>query len=210
MNLDKYLLFMAITSVFLLSPGPSVMLSINNGVQHGIKRSSIAVCGNVTAFQLLIILSSLGLVAALTASSEIFSALKILGALYLIYLGVKIWRSPITLKQKEVSPKDHSSNNLTLFRQAFLVTSSNPKALVYVSALIPQFIDTQQALTPQVITLGLISAAVQFVIFMSYAIIGSKSRRWFENPMKFKLFNKFSGVTFIGFGIGLGLSENKI
>ena len=120
MNVDQYLLFMAITSVFLLSPGPSVMLSINNGVQYGIKRSSIAVCGNVVAFQLLIILSSLGLGAVLTASSEIFSIIKILGALYLIYLGVRIWISPITLKQKEISPGARNSSNLTLFRQVGL------------------------------------------------------------------------------------------
>jgi threonine/homoserine/homoserine lactone efflux protein len=210
MSIDQYLLFTVITSIFLVSPGPSVLLSINNGVKYGIKRSSFAVLGNVAAFQILIILSALGLGAVLTASGEIFTFLKILGAIYLVYLGVKIWFSPIAKMQKGVSTNDKYSNRYILFKQAFFVTSSNPKALVYVSALLPQFINTQQALLPQVITLALISAVIQFIIFMSYVILSSKAKSWLENPNKRKIFNKFSGLTFIGFGVALGLSENKI
>ena len=210
MNIDQYLLFVAITSVFLLSPGPSVMFSINNGVRHGIKKSSIAVLGNIFAFQLFTVLSTLGLGAVLTASNEIFNILKYSGAAYLIYLGLKIWRAPVVLQQQAISAKEQNSDALTLFRRGFLVTSSNPKLLVYISALLPQFIDTQQALIPQMVLLGITSALVMCTVFMSYAIIGTKSRCWFESPKKLKLFNRFSGVTFISFGTALGFSENKI
>lgn len=209
MSIDQYLLFVAITGVFLLSPGPSVILSINNGIHHGIKRALIGVLGNVVAFQLLIVLSALGLGAILTASSEVFFVLKIFGALYLVYLGIKIWRSAI-VKNRSNFLEDKNSNRFHLFKQAFLITSSNPKALVYVSALLPQFINTQQAIIPQVFMLGLTSAAVQFLIFSSYVVIGSKSKQWFENPKKLRIYNRASGVTFIGFGVALGLSENKI
>lgn len=212
MDVHQYLVFVIITSTFLLSPGPSVLLSINNGVRYGVQSASIGVLGNVVAFQILIALSAVGLGAVLTASSELFTVLKIIGALYLIYLGVKVWRGADFRLSVESSGELRSVTNsrLDIFKHAFLVTSSNPKALVYVSALLPQFIDTQQVLMPQILILGLTSAVIQFLIFMSYVVIGHKSRYWFENPIRLKAFNKLSGMTFIGFGAALGLSENKI
>lgn len=209
MSIDQYFLFVTITGVFLLSPGPSVILSINNGIHHGMKRALIGVLGNIAAFQFLIALSALGLGTILTASSEVFFILKVFGAFYLVYLGIKIWLSP-TAKNESKFPESKNSNRSHLFKQAFLITSSNPKALVYVSALLPQFINTQQAIIPQIFMLGLTSAIVQFLIFSSYVTIGSKSKHWFKNPKKLRIYNKVSGVTFVGFGVALGISENKI
>ena len=208
MSIDQYLLFVVITGVFILSPGPSVMLSINNGIRYGAKRSSFAVLGNVSAFQILIIFSALGLGAALTASAEIFNALKIAGAIYLIYLGVKIWSAPTISHNSSKLINDHDSTPHKLFKRAFLVTASNPKALIYVSALLPQFIDTKQALLFQIILLAVTSAVVQFTIFMFYVLLASQARNWIESPNTRKVFNRFSGITFIGFGLVLGLSEN--
>ena len=210
MNIEQYLVFVAITGVFLLSPGPSVLLSINNGAKYGVKLSAIGVLGNVVAFQVLIILSALGLGAIITASGEVFNVLKVLGAIYLIYLGVKVWLAPVSnLSNGKETTKD-TVTPFILFKQAFFVTSSNPKALVYVSALLPQFINTEQALLPQVATLALTSAVVQFIIFMSYAALASRAREFLKNSKNRKIFNRFSGVTFIGFGVSLGLSENRI
>ena len=210
MNIEQYLVFVAITGVFLLSPGPSVLLSINNGAKYGVKLSAIGVMGNVVAFQVLIILSALGLGAILTASGEFFNALKVLGAIYLIYLGIKIWFAPVSNLLNRRTTAEETETPFILFKQAFFVTSSNPKALVYVSALLPQFINTEQALLPQVATLALTSAVVQFIIFMSYAALASRAREFLKNSKNRKIFNRFSGVTFVGFGVALGLSENKI
>ena len=210
MSIEQYLVFVAISGVFLLSPGPSVLLSINNGAKYGAKLSAIGVLGNVVAFQVLIILSALGLGAVLTASGEFFNVLKVLGAIYLIYLGVKIWFAPISNSLNGKTIAKENTTPFTLFKQAFFVTSSNPKALVYVSALLPQFINTEQALLPQVVTLALTSAVVQFVIFMSYAVLASRAKDLLKNSKNRKIFNRFSGVTFVGFGVALGLSENKI
>lgn len=209
-KIDQYLLFVAITSTFLLSPGPSVMLSISNGVRYGIKSASIGVLGNVAAFQVLILLSAVGLGAILTASSEIFTFLKYIGALYLIYLGAKIWRAPtlrLNIEPLEYKPALKSGG---IFKHAFLVTSTNPKALLYVSALLPQFINAQQLPFQQILILGITSAVIQYLIFMSYVVVGHKSRCWFESPVRLKVFNKISGITFMGFGAALGLSENRI
>lgn len=210
MSIDQYLAFVAITSVFLLSPGPSVMLSINNGVKFGVQLSSIAVLGNVSAFQLLIALSALGLGAVLTTSAEVFNFLKLLGAVYLVYLGLKIWFSPVITSQNGAANNDGDSAPSKLFKQAFLVTSSNPKALVYVTALLPQFIDTGESLLPQITTLAITSAVVQFVIFMAYVLLASKARHWLQHATKRKILNRVSGITFMGFGVALGLSDSEV
>lgn len=207
MTIEKYFLFIAVTSVFILSPGPSVMLAINNGVKYGIKHTAIATIGNVAAFQLLILLSALGLGAVLTASSELFHILKIAGAGYLIYLGIKLWITPVSDFNGRQGLGDRAPRATALFKQAFLVTATNPKALVYVSALLPQFINTQQPLMMQIAILGLTSAIVQFLIFISYGIIASRSRCWFESNRKRRFFNQLSGTTFVGFGLAFAVSE---
>lgn len=210
MNLDQYLIFITITSIFLLSPGPSVFLSIHNGIKYGARRSSFAVLGNIAAFQLLILLSSLGLGAALAASGELFNLLKIAGAVYLIYLGLKVWFLPTSASRNSAHQNHKLSNPHFLFRQAFITSASNPKALVYVSALLPQFVNTEEALLPQIFIIAFTSAVVQFVIFMSYVLLSSKAGIWLENPKKRKLFNRLSGISFIGFGLALAMSESKM
>ena len=210
MSINQYLMFVVITSTFLMSPGPSVLLSISNGVRFGIRNSAIGVMGNVIAFQILMLLSAAGLGVVLTASSEIFNILKIAGAAYLIYLGVKIWRSPTVKRSAQFVENRDDSGPFNIFKHAFITTSSNPKALIYVSALLPQFINVQQSLLPQLVLLCSTSALIQFLIFMSYVAVGHKSSRWFENTKKLKLFNRMSGLTFIGFGVALGFSKNKI
>lgn len=177
MNIEQYFVFVGITFVFLLSPGPSILLTINNGAKYGVKPALIGALGNVLAFQVLIILSALGLGAALIASGEFFYILKILGAIYLMYLGVKIWFAPIPKLLNEKSPSEKIATHFTLFKKAFFVTSSNPKALVYVSALLPQFINIHQPLQLQIVILALTSAVVQFVIFLFYVVLASRSKK---------------------------------
>lgn len=209
MSLGQYLMFVVVTGTFLLSPGPSVLLSISNGVRYGVRRAAVGVMGNVLAFQMLMLLSAAGLGVALTASVEVFAFLKLAGAAYLIYLGLKLWRSPARRLGGLPSEDKASTGRAGIFRQAFFTTSSNPKALIYVSALLPQFLDTQRPLLPQLALLGLTAAVIQFVVFMAYAILGHQSGRWFESETRLRLFNRLSGVTFIGFGLALGLSRNR-
>lgn len=206
MSFEQYLIFLSITGLFMASPGPAILLCINNGVQHGVRLSAIGVLGNVLALQILIILSAIGIGSILATSLEIFNLVKILGAIYLCYLGIKIWFSSInTFAQNEAIQKRRTP--AFVFRHAFLVTASNPKALIYVTALLPQFLDINQPLLVQLLSLNAGIAVLQFIIFMTYVILSSRARLWMNNEMSRKLFNRISGVTFIGFGIALGLSE---
>lgn len=206
MSLEQYLIFLSVTGLYMASPGPAILLCINNGVQHGARLSSYGVLGNVIAFQILIVLSAIGIGSILATSLEIFNLLKILGAIYLCYLGIKIWFSPINTGMQNLSVENRKRPSF-VFRHAFLVTASNPKALIYVTALLPQFLDIHQPLVAQLFRLNTGIAILQFVIFMSYVILSSRARVWLNNEMTRKLFNRISGVIFIGFGIALGLTE---
>ncbi len=210
MSIELYLSFVAITIVLLLSPGPSVLLSINNGVKYGSKLASVGVMGNVIAFQILMVLSATGLGAILATSSEFFMVLKIIGAMYLIYIGFKLWLTSVPQSLNEQSPEQNQKSPLSLFKEAFFVTISNPKALVFVSALLPQFINTNNTLLPQIILLSLTTAVIHFAIYQSYAALSSKAKHKLESSKNRSVFNKISGVTFVSFGVALGLSENKI
>ena len=201
MEIDKYIAFVTIITVLLLSPGPSVLLSINNGAKYGLKPAAIGVIGNVVAFQILIMLSATGVSAILITSKLFFMTLKTVGAAYLIYLGVKLWRAPV-LKIEGVKTAKHKTQ-IGIFKEAFIVTASNPKALIFVSAILPQFINTNESLLPQTIILAITTAVVHFIIYMSYTILSNRVRLFLENPRERMLFNKGSGLIFIGFAIAL-------
>jgi len=209
MSTDQYWLYVAVTGIFMLSPGPSVILVISNSVKFGTKRAITGAFGNVLAFQFLVVFSALGLGVILTASSHLFYILKIIGAAYLVYLGLKLWFSLTVNHDRDVHSSAPAVSQTSLFKQAFFVTFSNPKALVYVSALLPQFIDPEQSLFIQVVILGLTAAVLQLLIFLFYALVAGRTKQFFQNVKNQRAFNRISGVTFIGFGIALGLSKSN-
>ena len=208
MNLEHYLAFIAITVILFLSPGPSVILIINNGFKYGFKLAAIGVLGNVVAFQFLMIISATGLGAILAASKDFFIILKVLGATYLIYLGCKLWLSSVPDKIKNNSTSFALRSRSELFKEALLVTITNPKALVFVSALLPQFINVERALLTQIMLLCITTAIIHFGVYLIYAMLTSRVNHLLENSTNRKIFNKLSGSIFIFFAIALGLTEN--
>jgi threonine/homoserine/homoserine lactone efflux protein len=204
MSINEYLIFFIVTFTFMLSPGPSTFNCMNNGIRYGARKSVVGVLGNVVAFQLLIALSVIGLGAVLAASEIAFQIIKIIGAFYLVYLGVKIWISQAVVDGHPRSEADVTS--LQLCKRAFLVTMSNPKALIYISALLPQFININQPSLSQFLLIALTIGMAQFVAFSLYAILSSRARYWLSNKRNRQLFNRASGLTFMGFGVALGLS----
>ncbi|BBN83675.1 hypothetical protein PA25_36600 [Pseudoalteromonas sp. A25] len=207
MNIEFYLGYCVVIIALLLSPGPSVLLCINNGIHYGKKKATFGVLGNVAAFQLLLILSATGAGAVLLASSALLTALKVGGATYLCYLGVKSIRSPVTRIDMKKAHRPLSKQGAIIFKQAFWVTSLNPKALLFVCALLPQFIDSSKALVPQVVMLCLTSAVIHFVIYFGYAALANSVRDALDNESGRSLYNKLSGFIFIAFGVFLFLSN---
>jgi len=154
MSLETWLLFRSAALVVILIPGPLSLLMISNSLNYGLRRSLPAFLGGVIASICLLSASALGLGALLLASEQLFSVLKIVGALYLFYLAWQSWkqsRQPATAAQvPEAAPKPRFS---ALFGRAFVLGASNPKDILFFAAFLPQFLTPDQPFLPQLLVM---------------------------------------------------------
>lgn len=198
-----YLLFLSICIATAASPGPAVFLAIKNGLTHGFKRTLFAILGNLTALFIMMSISAAGLGVVILASASLFNLLKILGGLYLMYLGIKLLRSQpikIDLDNPQAQP---SVPLLSLYREAFLVSITNPKAIAFCTALFPQFIDPHKAIASQFLVLACTFAGCSFIFLSLYAALAAKLRPQLAKEVVLRWFNRLTGFVFVGFGLGL-------
>ncbi|MCK4838960.1 MAG: LysE family translocator [Desulfobulbaceae bacterium] len=209
MSLNFILLYT--TTVFIASiiPGPSMLLALSHGMQFGVKRTIASAMGNVTVSFLQAFISIAGLGTILIASATTFQIVKIAGAAYLIYMGIGILLSSKMVITPNNNSQAQSEVSLRkMYLQAALVTAGNPKAIVFFTAIFPQFIDSNVAYLPQFCLLMSIGSLIAFSCFMLYAISGQKIVFLFSNAAVGKYINRIIGTTFIGAGIGL-VAGNK-
>lgn len=208
MSLDFLLLF--VTTVFVASiiPGPSMLLALTHGMQFGARRTLASAMGNVTVTLIQASISIVGLGTILIASDAAFQLIKMAGAAYLIYMGVGVLfstRMSVTSNNREQSQCEVSLRKMYL--QAALVTAGNPKAIVFFTAVFPQFINPEAAYLPQFFLLTGVGSLIAFSCFMLYAISGQKIVLLFSEAAFSKYFNRIIGTTFIGAGIGLAVGN---
>ena len=201
MPLHTWLMF--ITTMFFVSatPGPNMLLAMTHGIHYGVRRTLMTCFGLMSALGLLMLASVAGLGAVLATSEVLFSAIKYAGAVYLVYLGVKTWRSPPqpVAELREDAAGQHGP--WALYRRGFLVAMSNPKALIFFAALFPQFMDTRQPQGPQLAILALSFFVIESSWQLTYASSGAKLAGWMNSARRLKLVNRFSGGAFVGAGV---------
>lgn len=202
MSLNHWLLFVSVVLTVIVMPGPAAALCLSHGVAYGRRRTLVTVLGLVLSSLALIVLSMAGLSAVLAASSTLFNVIKYVGAAYLIYLGITIWRSRPggSIAQGEAAPRLGAVHLRKLFRTGFLVGISNPKDLLFFGALFPQFIDTKAPLLGQVAILGATWCVVAFAIMSVYAAIGAKVAGSVDAINARGIFNRITGGVFIAAG----------
>lgn len=209
MSFDFFLIYSVTVFVASIVPGPSMLLALTHGMKYGAKRTIVSALGNVSVTLLQAAISIAGLGAILLASEGLFNIIKWAGAAYLIYMGVSIWCSPNIFVSEESSSHPPSKASLRkMYLQAAFVTAGNPKAIVFFTAVFPQFIDPNVAYIPQFGMLMGTGGIIAFGCFMVYAIGGQKIVTLFSRATVGKYINKIIGGTFIGAGIGLA-SSNK-
>ena len=197
-----------LTTIFVASiiPGPSMILALTHGIKHGPKKTIATAMGNTFASLIQASISIAGLGVVLTASQPIFLTIKYAGATYLVYIGLNIWRSSPMRLEPNCPGTDQSSFGKR-FSQGFWVAAANPKAIVFFSALFPQFIDTSAAPISQYFFLVAPLGTVAFVCMMIYALGGGKITRFFTRPQWGNRLNKLIGGSFISLGIGIVVSD---
>ena len=205
MDITHYLLYFSISLVASVSFGPSVLLAASNGINFGRKLAFFGVLGHVSAVLLLAILSMSGVGALLIASETAFNGVKFLGAGYLVYLGIKIWRSDNGFSFHEGIQATPAKRHL--FRQSFVLGMSNPKALVFFSSLFPQFIVPDAPLLPQFLILAGTSLVNAFTFTFAYAVVAFKCKHALLTRVNGKGFARVTGSLFIGFAAMLATAS---
>ena len=201
--MDNYLVYFGIAMATVLLPGPAVILTLNNSIQRGLPRTLAGIMGIALAILLVAVISATSLGIVLARSVLAFTIIKIIGAVYLVYLGIK------TFKSKNIANSQKHLKESTLkkcFAEGFFISISNPKAIVFFMSIFPQFIDLSKAYTPQFIILTATFSVLVVVIHTAYAIFASLAKAKLSSDRGNSILNKITGSIFIGFGIGLATS----
>ena len=209
MTIQSWLMYLALVFVATSTPGPAVLFIMTNATLHGWRKAVFAALGNIAGLLCLGIIAVTGLGAVLNTSEIIFNIIKYMGAAYLICLGIKLLvqkNTDLLTVNNQLIAKNISSNKL--FLQALGVALSNPKAIVFLTALFPQFINTNQPLLPQFSMLIVTLMLFSFSFLMFYALLAHKAKVWLSKPNRIKAFNRTSGSIFVGIGIFLATSSN--
>jgi homoserine/homoserine lactone efflux protein len=203
MALSVWLLYCLVAQLSIASPGPAVLLAISNSLTLGLRRVALSSLGNVCGIFFVASLAMTGLGAVLKASALAFGALKLAGAAYLIYLGVRQWRSKTNLFAGGEVAAEAARSGRSVFAQAFLLALTNPKAILFFTALFPQFVTTARPLLPQFLILTATFMVLSFCSLMAYGVLARSARGWFAQEWRAKLFNRTVGGAYTLLGIGL-------
>lgn len=206
MTLSMWLAFLAAAVVIAVSPGPGAVLSMSTGLREGYRGALRAIAGLQTALLIQLAVVGLGLGAVLATSALAFTALKVVGAGYLIWLGVQKWRSPVVVPgaAEDGAPARRSGG---LYLQGLLVNLSNPKAIVFMVALVPQFIDARAPQLPQLAIIALTMITTDTVVMSGYALLAGRCRRWLNSPRMLRAQNRIFGGMFVAAGSLLAASS---
>jgi threonine/homoserine/homoserine lactone efflux protein len=205
MTLATYLLYLAAVALLIVTPGPTMLMCMTNSINHGPRRAMTSVAGAVTAVLGVMVLSAMGLGALLAASETAFTTAKVIGAAYLIWLGIRTFRSDAVLKVDE-SP---TTPRRSFYLQGFLVGASNPKAVLFFAAFFPQFLNPAAPIVPQFAALALTFMAMEFSVLTTCALGVSRLVPLLQSSRPVRWINRICGGLFTLLGGLLILSRRS-
>jgi threonine/homoserine/homoserine lactone efflux protein len=210
MEFHTWLLFVSVAMVAILSPGPAILLAINNSVMYDLKTVALSSLANILGLFTLSSAAMLGLGVVLYTSAALFTGFKVLGAIYLIYIGIKQFRNlSNAFEGLHVKGKKSKKELFGIFKKAYLVCVTNPKPIIFFTALFPLFMDISHPILPQFFILTFTFMLLSFITLMAYAYFAKTLKSWFALPRRATWFNRVSGVLFVGLGVGLLGLERK-
>ncbi|OLP59405.1 lysine transporter LysE [Xaviernesmea oryzae] len=202
MSIEHWLAFVAASSVVLAIPGPTILLVISYALSHGRSVATATVAGVALGDFTAMTASMLGLGALLTTSAGLFTLLKWVGAAYLIYMGVKLWRAPVGESQASQSEGTAPAiRPFRVFAHTYVVTALNPKSILFFVAFLPQFLDATQPLLLQMAIFEITFLVLATLNATLYGIMASAARRSIRKPGVQRLVNRTGGSLMIGAGL---------
>jgi threonine/homoserine/homoserine lactone efflux protein len=200
MNFETWIAFTAASTALLLIPGPTVLLVLSYAISQGRSVALATVAGVALGDLIAMSISLAGLGALLLTSSMLFTALKLLGAAYLIYLGVKLFRGASKATLGDIG-KVAPTSALSVFGHATAVTAMNPKSIVFFIAFVPQFITPKTALFPQFAILISTFVGLAAINAIAYALLADRLRHKIARPTVLAMISRLGGGVLIAMGI---------
>jgi threonine/homoserine/homoserine lactone efflux protein len=206
--LHTLLRFALASWAIIIVPGPSVLFVISRGVALGRKAALATVAGNAGGAAIQAVLVSVGLGSIVARSTAVFNAVKFVGALYLVWLGVKAFRSRKSLTLQSADDGVARSTR-RIVREGFAVGVTNPKTTVFFAAVLPQFVAQGRSNQPvQMLALSTVFITVALVSDSAYGLLAGTARTWFQrSPRRLETVAGLGGLAIVGLGINLALSH---
>ena len=196
MALETWLAFFVASWIISISPGSGAIYAMSCGLNHGFRRGFVGTVGLIAGIWTELAIVAVGLGAVLSASTHAFNALKWLGVAYLVYLGVKQWRAP-PLPLVTAGDDGARISARALIAKGWAVNATNPKGIVFMMAVMPQFIDTTAPLLPQYLVIAATFAFTDFVIMAIYTGFAAKVLTYFKTEAQMRLLNRIFGSLFV-------------
>ena len=199
MSVELWLVYLVAAIGLSLTPGPNGLLTLTHGACFGLRPTIFTVLGGGLGFFILSAASLAGMGALLAASEHAFTIAKWIGASYLVYLGIRVWRSPAPgIAPGTQTAQPQQANRLRMFNQGFLVAVSNPKGVIFFAAFLPQFIDPRDTFVVQLLIFGGTFVVVEVSYELLLAGMAQRIAPWLARHGRW--FNRATGGTFIGVG----------
>ncbi|MEU9951471.1 LysE family translocator [Streptomyces poriferorum] len=208
---DRLLAFAAMSFLLIVIPGPSVLFVIGRALAQGRRAAMTTVAGNTVGAFLLVVAVALGVGSIVERSVLVFTVLKLAGAAYLVYLGVKAWRQRGSLRAAFTGEEKAAQAGLRTFWEGFAVGVANPKTMVFFAAVLPQFVDRAQGhIAVQMLVLGLVFNIIALASDSLWGLLAATGRDWFaRSPRRLSLVGGIGGVTMIGLGVTVAVTGRK-
>ncbi len=203
MELHVYLAFVVATTIMIALPGPSVILTVAHSISFGWQRALATVGGETMGIAVQLIVVAIGLNSLLNVVAEAIEWLRWAGAAYLVYLGIKQWRSASESLEFDTS----SVSKTNLFVQGLVITIPNPKSLIFIAAFLPQFIDADHPLGVQFAFIVPTFLVITFTVTSVWALVAGKIRGFLQSQRVFQSVSRAAGVLMIIAGMGLALAR---
>lgn len=195
-----YPLFLMMATITVLTPGPGVVMTLTNTLRYGLRRTIGGILGIAAGALVVAGLSATGLGILLATSATAFTAMKLLGAAYLLYLGIRLWRSPAFQFTARASGNARFAR---VFAEGLSLQLTNPKAIFFFLSVLPQFIDAHVSFASQFSILVLTYSGLVVVIHCLYGLLAQRAETWLTSERGGKIISKTGAITFMLFSVGL-------
>ncbi len=203
MELQTWIAYFVASWAIAFSPGSGAVLSMSHGLAYGVKKTSATILGLQLGLSVILLVAGMGVGALLLASATAFLVVKVLGAGYLIWLGWSQWRAPVAAQTDATLLPNAALSVRQRVTRGFITNVTNPKGIVFMVAVLPQFIDPQRPMGLQLLILLVTTVAVDLVVMHGYAWLASSLQAWMRGARARLMQNRVFGGVLMAMGASL-------